>query len=72
MTVVEGVSNLVHDEVGVLEEAEHTIIKFNAHIIFILFKAEGTDEEVLHPVIIERFNEVILQLQSQLLMFQTR
>ena len=51
LVVVEGMGNLVHDVVGVFEEAKNTIVKFNAHIITILLQTERTEVEVFQPMI---------------------
>jgi hypothetical protein len=52
--------NLIHNKIGIFEKAEHSVVKFNTHIIFVFLKAERTEEEIFHPMIIQIFDEVIL------------
>ena len=49
--------DLVHDEIGVFEKAQNTIIELNADVISILFHTERTENEVFHPVIIDLLND---------------
>jgi hypothetical protein len=64
LAVIVGVGNLVHYEVGVLEEAKHPIVEFDAHVIFVLLEAEGTEEQVLHPMVVEVFDEAVLYRET--------
>ena len=62
MIIVERMGNLIHNVVRVLKEAKDSIIKLDTHIIFVLFQTERTNEEVFHPVIMQLFDQVILEL----------
>lgn len=53
LVVVEGVSNLVHYEVAVLEVTEQTVVDFDADVVFVLFQTKTAEVEVLHPVVVE-------------------
>lgn len=59
MIVVEGMGDLIHDEVRILEKAQHSIIEFDTHVIFVLFQAERAEKEIFHPVIVQLFDEAI-------------
>jgi F0F1-type ATP synthase alpha subunit len=52
LVVVERVSDLIHDVVGMLEKAHYSVVEFNTHIVAILLQAERAEVEVLQPVII--------------------
>lgn len=49
--------NLIHDKVGVFEEAQYAIVELDGDIITILFHAEGAEDKVLHPVVVELFDD---------------
>lgn len=51
LIVVEGVGYLVHDVVGMLKEAQDSIVQLDAHVVPILFETEGTEIEILEPVV---------------------
>jgi len=53
LVVVEGVSNLIHDEVRVPEETMDSIVQINADIVFVFLEAEVAEEEVFEPMVIE-------------------
>jgi hypothetical protein len=40
LIVVERMSDLVHYEVGVLEETQYAVVEFNADVVSVLFHAE--------------------------------
>jgi len=40
LVVVEGVGDLIHHVVAVLEKAKHSVVQLNAHIVLILLQAE--------------------------------
>lgn len=44
--------DLIHDEVGVPEEAVNAVIKIDADIVLILLKTEMAKIEVLQPMIV--------------------
>ncbi len=45
--------DLVHDEVGVLEEAQHAVVELDAHVVLVLLQAKRAEEQVLHPVVVQ-------------------
>jgi hypothetical protein len=47
LAVVEGVSNLIHDEVRVTEEAMDPIVKINTNLVFIFLQAQVSEVKVL-------------------------
>lgn len=47
MTVVERMSDLVHDEVGMPEEAVYSIVKVNANVVLVFLKTEVPEVKVL-------------------------
>ena len=47
LVVIEGVRYLVHDEVGMPEEAVDAVVEIDADIVFIFLKAEMAEVEVL-------------------------
>lgn len=53
LVVVEGVGYLVHDEVGVPEEAVNAVVEVNADIVLVLLQAEMAEVEVFQPVIVQ-------------------
>ena len=53
LVVVEGVCDLIHDEVGVPEEAVDAVVEVDADVILVLLQAEVSEVEVLQPVIVQ-------------------
>lgn len=51
LVVVEGVGDLVHHVVRVLEEAEDPVVELDAHVIPVLLQAERTEIQILQPVL---------------------
>jgi hypothetical protein len=53
LVVVEGVGDLVHDEVGMPEEAMNAVVKINADIVLVFLKTEMAEVEVFQPVVVQ-------------------
>ena len=53
MVVVEGVCDLIHNEVRAFEETQHAIVEFDAHVVSVLLQAERTEKQILHPMILQ-------------------
>jgi hypothetical protein len=49
--------DLVHDKVGVLEEAQDAIVEFDANVVAILFHAERAENKVLHPMVVNLLDD---------------
>jgi hypothetical protein len=47
LVVIEGVGYLVHDEVGMPEEAVDAVVEIDADIVFVFLEAEMAEVEVL-------------------------
>lgn len=60
LIVVEAVGYLIHNKVGIFEEAEKPIIDLSANAVLVLLQTEAAKEEVLHPMIIYIHNEAVL------------
>ena len=46
-------SYLIHDVVGMFEEAKYAVVEFDAHIVFILLQTERAEIKVFEPVIVD-------------------
>lgn len=46
LVIVEGVCDLIHDEVGVSEEAVDAVVEINADVVFVFLEAEMAEVEV--------------------------
>lgn len=53
LVIVEGVGDLVHNEVGVPEKAMDAVVEVDANIILVLLEAEMPKIEVFEPVIVQ-------------------
>lgn len=53
MVVVEGVGYLVHDEVGMPEEAMNPVVEVNANIVLVFLQTEVPEVEIFQPVVIQ-------------------
>lgn len=51
---------MIHDEVGVPEEAVDAVIKVNTDIVLVLLKAEMSEVEVFEPVIVQLVGDCAL------------
>ena len=52
LVVVEGVCDLVHDEVGMPEKTMYAVVEVDTNIVLVLLQAEMAEVEVFQPVVI--------------------